>query len=109
MSYQSFKPILLTFHDHFQSMNVRAHVIFKGRVQGVWFRANTQKKAKELGLTGWVRNLEDGSVESVIEGPHHLVDEMIHWCSNEQPFASVAEVEEIEEEFTGDFKGFDII
>ncbi|MCD6383946.1 MAG: acylphosphatase, partial [Thermoplasmata archaeon] len=48
-------------------MKVRAHVFFYGRVQGVFFRANCQRKAMELGVSGWVRNLPDGSVEAVME------------------------------------------
>ena len=49
-------------------MNKRFHVFISGRVQGVFFRANTWKQARSLGLTGWVRNLPDGRVESVFEG-----------------------------------------
>jgi acylphosphatase len=45
-----------------------AHVIFEGRVQGVFFRANTQKKARGMGITGWVRNMDNGSVEAFFEG-----------------------------------------
>lgn len=45
-----------------------ASVVFQGRVQGVWFRANTQRKASGAGLRGWVRNLDDGSVEALFEG-----------------------------------------
>jgi acylphosphatase len=45
-----------------------ARVVFSGRVQGVWFRANTRKKAAGAGLCGYVRNLDDGSVEALFEG-----------------------------------------
>ncbi len=48
--------------------NIRKHVIIKGRVQGVWFRATTQEHALSCGLTGWVKNTRDGNVEAVFEG-----------------------------------------
>ncbi len=70
-------------------MKVRARVIFKGKVQGVWFRANAQVKSRELGLSGWVRNLPDGSVEAVFQGPEDAVKDAIQWCSNNQPHARV--------------------
>lgn len=89
-------------------MNIRAHVIFTGRVQGVWFRANTHGKASELGITGWVRNLQDGSVEAVFEGKEELVKEAIQWCKTSQPHARVdsADIEYLD--FTGEFHGFEI-
>ncbi len=89
-------------------MNIRAHVIFAGRVQGVWFRANTHGKAMELGLTGWVRNLQDGTVEAVFEGKDELVKEAINWCQTSQPHARVDSVEISWEDYTGEFCGFDI-
>jgi len=54
-----------------------AHVVFMGRVQGVFFRANTQEKAIEHGLGGWVRNREDGSVEAFFEGDESEVRAVI--------------------------------
>ena len=89
-------------------MNIRAHVIFSGRVQGVWFRANTHGKASELGLSGWVRNLRDGTVEAVFEGPEKLVKEAIQWCKTSQPHARVDSAEITWENYTGEFHGFDI-
>jgi len=59
---------------------VRAHVVVSGRVQGVWFRASTRDTARELGLVGWVRNLPDGGVEAVIEGPRERVEQAVEWC-----------------------------
>jgi acylphosphatase len=58
----------------------RAHVYVSGRVQGVFFRAWTTDHARRLGLGGWVRNLFDGRVEAVFEGPADLVDQMVDWC-----------------------------
>jgi acylphosphatase len=50
-----------------------ARVVFRGKVQGVWFRANTQKKALGHGLRGWVQNLEDGSVEALFQGDEKAI------------------------------------
>lgn len=71
-------------------MKVKAHVIFYGRVQGVFFRANTREKARELGVNGWVRNLSDGSVEAVFEGEKAPVTRLIEFCSSGIPHARVA-------------------
>jgi acylphosphatase len=89
-------------------MTARAHVIFKGKVQGVWFRANTQQKAVELGVNGWVRNLNDGSVEAVFEGEKSLVEEVIDWCSHHQPYARVTEAEVHWESARNEFNKFEI-
>ena len=51
-----------------KSSVIRAHVYIQGRVQGVFYRDWTRKLAQSLGLTGWVRNLEDGRVEAIFEG-----------------------------------------
>ena len=71
---------------------IRVHVYFTGKVQGVYFRASTMKKANELGLTGWVRNLRDGRVEAVIEGSEVKVERLIDWCKHSMPLASVVSV-----------------
>lgn len=57
--------------------SIRKHIFFYGRVQGVGFRYYAVKKANQLGLTGWVRNLPDDSVEMEAEGPEALIDELI--------------------------------
>jgi acylphosphatase len=59
---------------------IRRHVIVSGRVQGVWFRESTRQEAERLGLAGWVRNLPDGNVEAVFEGPVDAVNEVTEWC-----------------------------
>lgn len=56
---------------------IRKHIIFYGRVQGVGFRYYAVQKANQLGLTGWVKNLYDGSVEMEVEGEEPLIDELI--------------------------------
>ena len=72
---------------------VRAHVVVRGVVQGVWFRAGTEREARLLGLEGWVRNAADGSVEGVFEGSRLTVEQMIDWCHIGPPHAIVDEVE----------------
>jgi len=64
----------------------RVHVFVTGRVQGVFFRAETKSKADSLNLTGWVRNLPDGRVETVFEGEKERVDTMIEWCRQGPPY-----------------------
>lgn len=56
------------------------HVVIRGRVQGVGFRAWTQHQAQLRGLEGWVRNRRDGAVEAVFSGPDHAVDAMLEAC-----------------------------
>jgi len=75
----------------------RVHAIVRGRVQGVFFRAYTQREAERLSLAGWVRNRADGTVEAAIEGETSAVDEMVRWLHRGSPGARVDEVE-IEEE-----------
>ena len=90
-------------------MNIRAHVIFKGRVQGVFFRANTFEKARDCGILGWVKNLADGTVEAVFEGDEVKVKEVIEWCRTSLPYAHVDEAIVETGEPTGEFSSFDII
>ena len=59
---------------------VRAHVLIDGRVQGVNFRAYTREQARAGGVEGWVRNLDDGRVEAVFEGPRKAVQRVVSWC-----------------------------
>jgi len=89
-------------------MNRRYHVWISGRVQGVFFRANTWKKAHSLGLTGWVRNLPDGRVESVFEGEASAAEGMLTWSRTGSPPSRVDSVETLEETATGEFTGFEI-
>ena len=74
-------------------MRIKARVLFEGRVQGVFFRANTVRCAESLGLVGWVRNTNDGRVEAVFEGEEEDVREAIDWCEHKQPFAEVVSKE----------------
>ncbi len=88
--------------------DIRARLIIKGRVQGVFFRDSTRREALNLGLTGWVKNRRDGSVEALVEGDEDKVKELISWCHQGPPAARVAEVIESQEEAQGDFDSFDI-
>ena len=89
-------------------MNVRAHVIFSGRVQGVFFRANTERKAVEIGVYGWVKNLPDRNVEAVFEGDKTQVLNLIEWCSKHQPTAEVTNTEINWGEYKGEFNKFSV-
>ncbi len=87
---------------------IRAHVIFKGRVQGVFFRAHTMERANELGVKGWVRNLGSGDVEALFEGDEGLVKELIEYCKSGQPYAKVRSADVEYSEHTNEFKDFKI-
>lgn len=65
----------------------------EGKVQGVWFRAWTEKTATGLGLNGWVRNRPDGSVEALFSGPVETVDRMLADCWNGPPLSRVTTVQ----------------
>ena len=86
----------------------RVHVYISGRVQGVFFRAETQRAAMGFKLTGWVRNMADGRVEAVVEGDDANVDKMLAWCHIGPPAARVEEVLTEEEPYTGEFRNFNI-
>jgi len=87
---------------------VRASAVISGRVQGVAFRYYTVDEATALGLSGWVRNLPDGRVELVAEGPRDRVDDLIRWCHRGPPAARVDAVEVTLEAPRGDPPGFHI-
>lgn len=87
----------------------KVKVKFTGKVQGVFFRANCQKKAVELGVSGWVRNLPDGQVEMVGEGAKVDLEELIDWCRTSQPFAIVTSLDQEWSEGAGEYMDFKII
>lgn len=70
----------------------RASVRVEGRVQGVFFRAEARDRARSLGLSGWVRNAHDGSVEAAFEGPVERVRSMVDWCRRGPAHAAVEDV-----------------
>lgn len=87
---------------------VRAHVIISGRVQGVCFRMETQHAAETLGVSGWVRNRNDGTVEALFEGDKASVEQMIQWCEKGPPLSDVKRVGVRWEKYIGEVKGFEI-
>lgn len=87
---------------------IRAHIFVKGLVQGVFFRSNTRKKAQQLGLRGWVKNLPDGKVEAVLEGEREKVEQMIEWAKRGPPSAQVDGVEIEWEKYKEEFNDFEI-
>jgi acylphosphatase len=78
--------------DSAGSALIRAHIFVSGKVQGVGYRAATWDTATLLKLKGWVRNLRDGRVEAVFEGPAPSVAEIIRWCHQGPPAAIVQDV-----------------
>jgi len=76
---------------------VRAHVFVSGKVQGVFYRDSTKKEADKWGAHGWVRNLKDGRVEAVFEGPPPIVEALVTWCHQGSPLAQVSHVERTSE------------
>lgn len=69
------------------------HVYVSGKVQGVYYRASAAKKAQVLGLAGWVRNLADGRVEMMAQGPANALDQLLGWCEKGPMLAKVSKVE----------------
>jgi acylphosphatase len=88
--------------------NIRLHLIIEGRVQGVFFRDSTRRQAQSLGVTGWVRNLRNGNVEVVAEGPEDRVRPFADWCRRGPSAARVERVQEDQEAWTGEFDSFDV-
>lgn len=86
----------------------RVHVFVSGRVQGVFFRDNTCRKARELGITGWVKNLPDGKVEAIFEGEEEKIKEMVEWTKRGPVFAKVNNLNVEWQEYKGEFKDFEI-
>ena len=80
----------------------------KGFVQGVFFRASTKDTADSLGLTGWVRNMPDESVEAIFEGDTDKVKRAVKWCYTGPPGARVKSVDEKWEDYLGEYDSFDI-
>lgn len=88
--------------------HARLSLRIRGRVQGVGYRAATRKQARVLGLRGWVRNEQDGSVSVVAEGPTEDLQALRRFCNEGPPFARVDQVEAIWGDATGEFPGFDL-
>lgn len=87
----------------------RIHLVVRGRVQGVFFRASTQREAKRLGLTGWVKNRGDGGVEILAEGEEDQVKDLLLWAQTGPTTARVERVDTRWRGYTGEFPEFKII
>lgn len=83
-------------------------LIISGRVQGVFFRVETQKAASRCGVTGWVKNRPDGTVEAYAEGLKTDIEKLVTWCREGPPMARVDHVDVTWETYRGEFTGFDI-
>lgn len=79
------------------------HILISGFVQGVGFRVFTVKKARKLGLTGWVRNLKDGRVEAVVQGEEEKLKELLKHINKGSYFSEVKNVLVKEEEIVEKF------
>ncbi len=86
---------------------VAARVVVSGDVQGVFFRDSCHRRALESGVTGWVRNASDGTVEALFEGEEDSVEAMIRWCRSGPSEAQVTDVEVFDEEESG-LDGFEV-
>lgn len=89
-------------------MHEQLHLFISGRVQGVGFRYFVLRQAKELGLTGWTRNLSDGRVEARAEGPRPALERLLS-AAHQGPLGSA--VSDVQAEWaaaTGEFEGFEI-
>ena len=75
----------------------------------MFFRANTQRCARALGLVGWVRNSPDGRVEAVFEGEDAEVERAIDWCEHGQPYAKVVSKKVEMTAPTGEFSDFEVV
>jgi acylphosphatase len=89
-------------------MQKRAIIIVTGWVQGVGFRAHTQRKARALGVRGYVQNLDSGHVEIVAEGEAETIERLIQWCRQGPPLARVEDVKVEFADATGEFGEFSI-
>jgi len=91
------------------SEKARVSLIIKGRVQGVFFRYETKKEAQTLGLSGWVKNNNDGTVEVLAEGDRVLLEKLAEWCKSGPDSALVENVEIKWLAYGREFNSFEII
>jgi acylphosphatase len=87
---------------------VRAHLLITGIVQGVGYRWSCRRAAQGIGVTGWVRNLDDGRVEVVAQGTRQQVEQLIKWCYRGPEEARVSDIAVAYEEAAETFQDFGI-
>ncbi|MBL7170105.1 MAG: acylphosphatase [Candidatus Aenigmarchaeota archaeon] len=90
-------------------MKIGVHCFVSGRVQGVSFRSFTTRVAEKLGLTGWVKNLPDGRVESVVEGEEKNVEKFLKLLNKGSILSRVDKVKVEKEKYTGMFSDFEVL
>ena len=90
-------------------MKMKLHVKIYGKVQGVWFRINTKKKADELGVNGWVKNTMDGGVEAIFESKENEIYNMMNWCLRGSPNSKVEKIEINIKKYSNEYTNFSII
>lgn len=83
-------------------------ITVKGKVQGVFYRKNTQKQARNLGLSGYVKNMTNGTVKIEAEGEESRLKKLVEWCKDGPKRAKVDEVEVNEKETLKDYDKFRI-
>ena len=88
---------------------MRAEIYVSGTVQGVWYRENTRRVARELQVVGWVKNLPDGRVEVIAEGEEEQIKKLINWCKRGPPSAEVIKLEVKKKAVRGEFNTFRIV
>jgi len=84
-------------------------IMVRGRVTGVFFRAATQREAKRLGITGWVRNRNDASVEILAEGEEDSIKEFVSWAHHGPSAARVESVDVRYRSYSGEYSDFRIV
>ena len=84
------------------------HLLIKGEVQGVFFRATAKKIADKLNLTGWIKNREDDNVEAMVTGSQQQLEEFINWCKKGPEKAAVEDVIITNQQETS-FNDFEVI
>lgn len=89
-------------------MKKRLHLMIQGHVQGVCYRMYAREKAECLGLTGWIRNNDDGTVEVMAEGDEKDLKALAAWCRHGPPYSRVTGIGQEYSEATGEFSGFSI-
>ncbi len=87
----------------------RIHLVVRGRVQGVYFRASAKREARQLGLTGWVKNRNDNAVELLAEGEEDQVKDFLAWAQHGPSTARVDKVETRWRSYTGEYSNFQIL
>ena len=89
--------------------NKRVRLIVTGRVQGVFFRQSLKAKAKQNNIFGWVKNLQDGRVETILEGNEENIRILVEWAHSGPANAIVENVEIHNEKFDDEFRKFDVL